>query len=343
MVPAQLFRRDVLLLGGVVGGLEDVVAQPLVAAGRREHAPHEVPAPVGMGEGVEGVVGIHPEPLGGDEQGAGGAQGDVAAPLPHHAGAHGGGGVVAGAGHHLHVVGEAQGAGQLGPDGAHHLVALEEPGHLLRLHAADVQHLGAPGLVLHVQEEHAGGVGVVAAVDAGEDIVDVVLGEHDLGDLRKVLRFVFPHPQQLGGGEAGEGDVGGEGRELLLPHLVIEIVHLGGGAAVVPQNGGADDPVPVVQHHQAVHLAAAADAGHLTGVKAGEEGGDALQHRLFPVLRGLLAPAGLGKLQRILPGHLIADAAVLVHQQQLDGGGAQVDTDVIHKYGSFTGTRCAWR
>ena len=36
---------------------------------------------------------------------------------------------------------------------------------------------------------------------------EVVILDHDLGDLFEVLRLVFLHPQDLGGGEAGKCDV----------------------------------------------------------------------------------------------------------------------------------------
>ena len=42
VVAPELLVRDVPLLGGVVRGAEDILAQPLVAAGRREHAAHQV-------------------------------------------------------------------------------------------------------------------------------------------------------------------------------------------------------------------------------------------------------------------------------------------------------------
>ena len=79
-----------------------------------------------------------------------------------------------------------------------------------------------------------------------------------------------------------------------------------------------------------MHLAAAADPRHLCAVKALEQLGNSLQNRAFPVLRILLAPAGLWKFQRIFPRHRIQNSAVLIHQQQLDGGGPQINPYVIH-------------
>ena len=38
----------------------------------------------------------------------------------------------------------------------------------------------------------------------------------------------------------------------------------------------------------------------------------------------------LGKRQRVFPGDDVLDLSLLVHQQQLDGGGAQVDSNIQH-------------
>ena len=243
-----------------------------------------------MGEGVQSVVGVHPEVVAGDKQGTRGAQRDVASPRAHGSGAHCGRGVVSRSCAHHYVLGQAQLLGHLGQQGAYRLIALKELGHLALSDAADVQHLPAPALVLHVQQQHAAGVGVVGTVDAGEDVVDVVLGKHDLADAGKVLRLMLLHPQNLGGSEPSEGDVGGEGGQLFPSHHLVEIVHLLGRAPVVPQDSRADHLVVLIQHHQAVHLAARSDARHLGLVKALQQGGDSLQHGGFPVLRVLLTP-----------------------------------------------------
>ena len=165
-------------------------------------------------------------------------------------------------------------------------------------------------------------------MDAGEDVVDVVLGKHDLADALEILRLMLLHPQNLGGSEPSEGDVGGEGGQLFPSHHLVEVVHLLSGAPIIPQDSRADHLVVLIQHHQAVHLAARSDARHLGLVKALQQGGDSLQHGGFPVLRVLLAPAGLRELQGILLGDFILDLALLIHQQELDGRGAKVDSNI---------------
>ena len=193
-----------------------------------------------MGKGMKGVVGVHAEFLGGDEHGPGGAQADVAAALPHNAGSHRRRGIVSRAGHHLRAGRDAEAGRHFRLDRPHHLVALIEPGHLLQRDAADGEHLLAPALVFHIQQQHAGGIGVVTAMHARKNIVDIVLGQHNLLDSGKVLRLVFPHPQELRRGKPCEGDVGRQAGQGLLAHGPVQVVHLCGGAAVVPQDCGPD-------------------------------------------------------------------------------------------------------
>ena len=267
VVPPQPLGGDLRLLALVVPAAQDLLLPPLVAGSRREDTPHKVITPAGMGKGVQGVLPVHPEGIAGDEHRAGGAQGDIAAPAAYRAAAHGGGGVVPRSRAHGHVRPQAQPGGGLRQERPHGLPALIQPGELRLRHAADVQHLPAPAFVFHIQQQHPRGVGVVGAVDAGEAVIDVVLGQHDLANAPEKLRLVFPHPQQLGGGEPGEGDVGGVPAQLLPPYDLVEVLHLFLGPPVVPENGGTDHRVVFIQGHQPVHLTARADAPDLSGVQ----------------------------------------------------------------------------
>ena len=116
---------------------------------------------------MEGVIGVHSEPVRGDEHRAGGAQGDVAATLSHHAGAYCRRRIVSGAGCHLCGFRKAGELGNLRQHRAYTFIAFKEPGHLGLFYAADAKHFLTPALVLHIQKEHTGGIGVVAAVDTG--------------------------------------------------------------------------------------------------------------------------------------------------------------------------------
>ncbi len=62
--------------------------------------------------------------------------------------------------------------------------------------------------VFDVEEESAGGVGDFGDVVVGEAVADVVFGEEDLAALVEFFGLVFAEPEDLGGGEAGEGGVG---------------------------------------------------------------------------------------------------------------------------------------
>ena len=280
-----------------------------------------------MGKGMEGVVGIHSELFRGNKHGAGGTQADVAATLSHHAGADSGSGVIAGTGGNLNGGGNAQSGGDFRLYGTDTLVAFEELGHLRFRDAAEVQHFLAPALMLHVQQQHAGGIGIITGMNTGEDIVYIIFWQHDLGNLAEVFRLLIPNPEDLGGGEAGKGNIGRPGRQGLLADDIVQIIHLTGGTAVVPENGGTDHTVLPIQDHQAVHLAAAADPGHQAAVEAPEQLRNALQNGLFPVLGSLLTPAGLREFQRIFFGDNILNVAVFVHQQKLHRRSTKVNSN----------------
>ena len=176
-------------------------------------------------------------------------------------------GVVASACADLGGFGDAQSFGNLRLHGADAFIAFKELRHLGFGNSADIQHFLAPDFLLHIQQ-HAGGIGIVAAVNTGENVVDVILGKHDLCNPRKVLRLIFLHPKDLGGGKSSKGNIGSQLRQLVLADLVIQIVHLLCGSTVIPENRGTDNVIVFIQHHQTVHLAAAADTGNLCAVKA---------------------------------------------------------------------------
>ncbi len=155
VLPQLLYGR---LLPRVVLCAHNLLHPPFVTGGGAEHAPHQVPAAVCMGKGVQGIVSVHPEFSGGDKNSAAGAQGDIALPLSHRACAHRGGGIVPGSRRHQDALRNSQLRRSLGQHPAHRLKALKTPGQLLLPDAADLTHLPGPPAVLHVKQKHAGGV-----------------------------------------------------------------------------------------------------------------------------------------------------------------------------------------
>ena len=221
MVFSQLIVRDRSLLSVVIRSFENILHEPLVAACGREHTAHEVIPAVGMGKGVECVVLVDAELLRGDEHGAGGAEGNIAAALAHNTCTNRSGGVVPRAGADLGGFGNSQQLRYVRLHGADAFIAFKQLRHLLFRNTADGEHFLRPALMLNVQQKHAGSIGVVAAVDAGQDVVYIILRQHDFGDLCKVFRFLLPQPEDLWRGEPGEGDVGSQFRQLLLADFVI--------------------------------------------------------------------------------------------------------------------------
>ena len=170
-------------------------------------------------------------------------------------------------------------------------------------------------------------------MDAGQLVIDIILGQHDAADPTEVFRFIPLHPQELRSGEPGKRDIGGQCRQALFADCAVEVFYLPEGTAVVPQDGRSDHLIRFIQNHQAVHLAARADTRHLFGVKAPQKRRDALPHRLPPMGRLLLRPAWLGKHQRILLVDGVPYLPCFIHQKQLDRRGSQIYSNVIHMKG----------
>ncbi len=126
----------------------------------------------------------------------------------------------------------------------------------------------APAAMLHIQQQGAGSVGVIGGENAGETVIDVIFGEQDFCNAGEEIGLLLLHPKQLGGGKPGKGDVAGEAAEGHLSGVLVKLVSLGLGAAVVPEDGGADHLSGIVQRHQAVHLARHPDSLHLMGFLA---------------------------------------------------------------------------
>ena len=164
---------------------------------------------------------------------------------------------------------------------------------------------------------------------SSQNIVDIVLGQHDLRDLPEVLRLILFHPEDLGSCETCKRNISSQRGQFFLANFIIEVVHLFGGSAVIPEDGRTDDVVVFIQHHQAMHLTSAADTGYSICIKAFQQFRHILKERLFPILRVLLAPAGLGKFQGIFLRDGVVDGAGSIHQQQLHGRGTKINANIV--------------
>ena len=271
-----------------------------------------------MCKGVQRIVRIDAELLRRDEDRPRGPEADVAAAFSDDTGPDGRSGIVSCSGDHFDRLRQAQFRRDFRQQRPDAVIAFKELRHPAFLHAADFQHLVRPALVLYIQQQHAGGIGIVAGMHAREAVIDIVLRQHDFPDAGKVLRFIFLHPEELRGCKSGKGNVRRELGELFLSDLRIEPDGLLFRASVVPQDGGTDDPVPRVQGDKAVHLAAAANPGDLCSVNVRCQFPDSGKGLPDPVLRILFGPAGLREMQRIIPGDHIQDLPCTVHQKKLD-------------------------
>ena len=172
-------------------------------------------------------------------------------------------------------------------------------------------------------------------MDAGQAVSKIILGEHDPADLRKELRLILAHPKQLRGGEAGKGQIARQRQQALLAEVIVERIGLLAGAAVIPEDGGTDHLVVLVQGYQTVHLAAEAQTGDLGGVDVLEQLGYTNTKSRPPLLGILLRPTGLRHHKGIGLRRAAQHRSLAVNQKDLHGRSAQINTDIKHEKASF--------
>ena len=240
-----------------------------------------------MAEGVHRGLGPGLEALAADEDHAGGAQGDEALSRFHQPHADGAGRVVAATAGEGHAGRHAPALRQFGLEPARSGAALDQPRHLRARQAAGGQQLVGPVARPHVQPQRARGVRHVARELAAQHEAQPVLGQQHMRDAPEQIGLVLVHPQQLGRGEARHREVAGDGAQPR--HARGEGVALGGAAAVIPEDGGAQHLVLRIHSHGAVHLPRQADGAHgreRCRLRAPQLGHDGLQR--LPPLRGRL-------------------------------------------------------
>ena len=246
-----------------------------------------------MAEGMDGAPGVGAERVVGNEQHAGGADGDQRRIVRHRADAAGRCGIVATAAGNDRALGHAPGLGDRSREAPRCIGAFIELRHLVDAHAAGGEQLVGPVALGDVEPVGAGTVRHVGGIVAGHAEADVVLGQQNLGHLSEDLGLMLLHPQELGRGEAGERDVAGNfpcaGFRLL------DVLALPEGARIVPQDAGAQRLAILAEQRRAMLLAGQADAfngGNGLWLHLAQRLDDRVAG-LPPVLRTLFRPARL--------------------------------------------------
>ena len=202
------------------------------------------------------------------------------------------GGIVARPAGQHHVAAHAPALGQLRPQHAGGGTALHQGGHLARGEEGGAQRGRRPGAAADIEPQRAGSVRHFLDHLAGQPPAQPGLGQQHMGDGGEHLRLVLAHPEQLGGGEAGHGEVAGDGVQFRQRRL--QLAALGGGAHVVPQDAGTQHGAVLVQQRRAVHLPGQADAPN-RGEFGRMRGAQRVEHHFQgppPSLGVLLAVAG---------------------------------------------------
>ena len=157
-----------------------------------------------------------------------------------------------------------------------------------------------------------------------------------MGALSVDLGLMVPDPEDLGGGKAGEGRVGGDLDQPLGAHFLGDLLALGSGALIAPDDGTAQDFAFLIQHHQAVHLTGDAHALDIAAVHAAllDDGLDGAAGGVPPVSRLLLSPAVVLLIHGVFHGGAGHHMTFPVEQYGFGTAGAQVNTNQIFHYTS---------
>ena len=167
--------------------------------------------------------------------------------------------------------------------------------------------------------------------DPGEPVVDVVGHQEQLAGAAQRLRFVVLDPLHLEHAP-GRLDLGAAGLavELFGRDPPPELLGLGLGPIVDPDDRRTYGLIPFVEKHDRLPLAAAGDRRHLPGIDPG--GGQGLpetREDRVPVHLGLdLVPIRLEGSQRVVLDGLGQKPAVPVEEGRLDRGGANVEGQI---------------
>ena len=186
-----------------------------------------------------------------------------------------------------------------------------------------LEHLAAPAPLGDVEQERPRGIGHVGRALTRKAEAHIVLREEDVANPAVGLRLVRAQPEQLRRGEAGERPVAREANQPLDADSPLDLLALGRGALVVPEDRGPDHPVGLVEGHEPVHLAGEADSRRVLGAHCGQRS----LARAPPVLGILLGPTGRGRGQRVLPLRPRNNLAVRRDGDRLDAGRADVEAD----------------
>ena len=319
--------------------LAECIAVPAIAAAGGQRAADGLPEAGGVvAEHLQGALGIVEVPVQ--------RHGDVAGRADdhaHHAGldqprARGLDDGVAAAGVDRQALGQARFLSAGAGDAAGEVGRFEHIRENGLVKAGQGDEVVGPDALAGIEEARARGVGGVDGQLAADLQADVVLGADEARHLREQFRLLFLEPDEFAAGVAGQhlvvgvGEQAGEAAGLFGDPIALFL-----RAAVAPEDGGADDVQILIQRHQAVHLAGKADAGDLVlgHVGLGEDDLQAAHHRVPPVLGVLLRPAGLGGGERVFLRGGSQHRALVVHEDALRAGGADVQTDEVFACHAF--------
>src|ERR1019366_584252 len=196
------------------------------------------------------------------------------------------------------------------------------------------QHLVRPAPVGHIQQQSPGSIRRVGGAIPRELVANIIFRQHDRANPLPVVRFVFPHPQELGQRKVGQSWIAGQLDEPFRSYFFGQRTALAVGAHVAPDQCRTHHPPALIEHYCAVHLSGETQTSNGVPPQSGTLQSTWNSNRASgpPIVRLLLGPANL----RRSKGSVLFrgggnDTPVLVNNQDTRSAGSYVNPEYVDK------------
>ena len=150
MIFSQLL--NLRLFCGIILRSDDLIHPPFITGSGTQHATHEMVMSVCVGKGMQGIVLIYSEMIGGNKDCSTGTQGNITHIVSYSSGTYSGGRIIPGSRRYHNICGNPQFVCHLRQYAAHLFITLITSGQLLFSHSADLTHFLRPATVLHIKQ-----------------------------------------------------------------------------------------------------------------------------------------------------------------------------------------------
>ena len=190
----------------------------------------------------------------------------------------------------------------------------------------------APAAIFGIEKARAGSIGYIHQQFARHAEADVILRALEDLHAAEVFGFFIAQPQNFAAGVAGQHPVVGVGQQSFHAARTFgDPVALLLRALIAPQDGGTDYVVIRIQRHKTVHLSGIGKPQNIRGIDVClfQNHLQTAHNALPPVLRILLRPIGLGRVEGIFLCRGCDYLSGFINHDAFCAGGSNVQTDQI--------------